>query len=167
MISSRSRRLHASNSARTTCSGFTLDSPRSVRDRVGSPLIGYAFEVVCAAACPLNSGSDERVAHGLTDENLSGLGESRDTRSNVHGKTGKVVALLFDLPQVQAAAHLEVEGRRLRPDRPRDFDRDRRTRDNREEVVAAGVDLPRVVTIEDGAHVAAELRQQVAPGVVA
>src|SRR3954453_12046667 len=102
----------------------------SVLDRVGAPLVGHAFEVGRAAAGPFDARSDECVAHGLADENLSRFRESRYTRADVNRDAGEVIALMFDLTEVQAAAHVETELGCVGSDRPRDLDRDRRTRDH-------------------------------------
>jgi hypothetical protein len=95
-------------------------------------------------ANPFHAGTDQRIAHRLAHKNLFRHCEGRDARPDVHGETGEVVAVAFDLAQMEAGSHIEAKCRGLGADHPSDLDRHGRTRDHDEEVITAGVHFPRL-----------------------
>ena len=58
------------------------------------------------AARPGDVGSDQRVAHGLADEDLVGFGECSDARADVHGNAREVAGVVPELTEMEPAAHV-------------------------------------------------------------
>src|SRR5262245_29606401 len=81
--------------AAQNCSLFELEQ---------RPCIGHSLESVCAAADGGDHRSGERIAHGLTHEDLARCRQFRDTGSDVNCEAGEVVVLVLDLTEVDATS---------------------------------------------------------------
>src|SRR5262245_40401623 len=61
------------------------------------------------AVCALDVRADERVAHGLTNEDLPCGGERLDAGTDMDRDARVVVAVVLDRAEVQTSSYLEIE----------------------------------------------------------
>ena len=89
----------------------------------------------------LDAGPDHEVLDGRGDQDLAGSGEGADSRRDVDGQAGEIIAADLALARVQTCSQFDPE----RPDGSRDClgaaDRSRGTIEAGDEAVAGRVDL--------------------------
>src|SRR5690242_18609260 len=71
---------------------------------VERPAVRDPLELVLAAVGEGQLAADHEVADGARNEHLSRAGDAHDSRGEVDGKSGDVVAAALDFTGVQAAA---------------------------------------------------------------
>lgn len=77
-------------------------------DRVGWPVVRYAFQSPGPVVGELDSRADNEILDGSRHEDLVCLGERGDPGGNVDGKPAQIVCHELALPRMHSAAQLQV-----------------------------------------------------------
>src|SRR6478609_10247239 len=105
------------------------------------PVCGDSFEFVLTAVVEGDTGAGDEVAHGLGDQHLVWVGESRDPGANVDGDAGDFAIGDLALASVNSGTDRHAQLTHLVDDRLRAANRPCRAVEAREEPIAGRVDL--------------------------
>src|SRR5436309_6079915 len=135
--------------------------------RIEPPLPGHPLELARPAVFEAEAGAGDEILDGPRDEDLAGRRRRGDSRADVHGDTGDLLARDFAFARVEPGADDETQSGYRIADRLGAADRARRTVKGGEEAVPRRVDLPPAEAADLVADAILKALEKIPPAAVA